>query len=489
METWPKNTSSDVQRGASRGGSLALSGMILPAIDGLPQEQLQHRISVLDAALKEAKALLEKNIAPPVDTAVPPPLQIDAAAPPLFRTDTAAPSPLEPDAAAALPVQNDTAFPAGERRSFNWREDDYMRLGDSSIFLRPVLPFKAGSTEWMRLLLRQQTDKLIPPQNNGGGLSYIPHVIYYRHEEVERLAAARPTELTAQTICLVRNPFSRLVSFYIDKVLRHPSHALITPGVKLHNATFDQFVHCAMKYAASKHHPMSRLTLEHYAPISLEYPRCAKPGTRILKVEDLDQWYADTVHEFHLEPFVRSGWRRSGGGEPCFHVPRGLNCSTALARTVASRFDASSVRQRRHTTDADRMLCNYFKQKLEAEVRAWMDRDLELFGYNAPNCTAGQALGVGKNGSPSADGSPNHTAFASLTPGISLAPGTANRTVESKSFAAKRELRREGKRCSSLDRRPRHECQAATYAGIPCVHNASYGGKCRVVSAAHGAVG
>ena len=78
----------------------------------------------------------------------------------------------------------------------------------------------------------------------------------------------------------------------------------------------------------------SRLGLEHYAPISTWYPRCAQPGTRILKVEELDDWYADIVHEFRLDKFVfQSGWQLSGGGDDYFYIPRGLTCATSLTRT------------------------------------------------------------------------------------------------------------------------------------------------------------
>ena len=83
-------------------------------------------------------------------------------------------------------------------------------------------------------------------------------MVLYSSAAVERLAAARPTELSARTICLVHNPFTRLVSFYLDKVRRFPTHGVIPPGVEPYNATFDQFIHAAMRHDAAMMHGSHR---------------------------------------------------------------------------------------------------------------------------------------------------------------------------------------------------------------------------------------
>ena len=347
-------------------------------------------------------------------------------------------------------LQEADALPSYTRR-YDYRGADYLRVpADTLTFFRPVLPFKVGSTEWMRLLLLQQTGRRIATQPNGGGLLSAPKVAYYNASGVERRGGA----VERLTFCLVRHPYSRLLSYYLDKLQLHKPKASVMPHTfgarqrSLHpdkplNKSFAELVRAIEVHSGTS----SRLALEHFAPISEAYPLCTAPGTRVLKVEEIDRWYATIVRALRLERFVASGWEgaptppappppppppprrtkcasycgnkgytfphvcsvqswaakkcggcaacrrsvaaapRARGRQPCFYVPRGRDCATALdpplaqaaAGTAAADADA-------HATHASDRVCKYLTPALITKLETYYAKDLANFGYAAPKC-------------------------------------------------------------------------------------------------------
>ena len=77
----------------------------------------------------------------------------------------------------------------------------------------------------LQLLLLQQTGRRIATQPNGGGLLSAPKVAYYNASGVER----RGDAVERLTFCLVRHPYSRLLSYYLDKLQLHKPKASVMP--------------------------------------------------------------------------------------------------------------------------------------------------------------------------------------------------------------------------------------------------------------------
>ena len=78
---------------------------------------------------------------------------------------------------------------------------------------------------------------------------------------------------------------------------------------------------------------------------------------------------------------------RARGRQPCFYVPRGRDCATALdpplaqaaAGTAAADADA-------HATHASDRVCEYLTPALITKLETYYAKDLANFGYAAPKC-------------------------------------------------------------------------------------------------------
>ena len=306
-------------------------------------------------------------------------------------------------------LQEADALPSYTRR-YDYRGADYLRVpADTLTFFRPVLPFKVGSTEWMRLLLLQQTGRRIATQPNGGGLLSAPKVAYYNASGVERRGGA----VERLTFCLVRHPYSRLLSYYLDKLqLRKPKASVMphTFGARRRYCTRASRSRASpsssarLRYTAARRHASpstlrrsakramctapgtraqggDRSLVRHDRPRAppravcgermggrADAPRCRRrrrrrheqsvraiaatrlPPARLQRAE----LGCEEVRRLRGVPEVRRGGAARTRRQSCFYVPRGRDCATALdpplaqatAGTAAADADAHSTRER-----------------------------------------------------------------------------------------------------------------------------------------------
>ena len=261
-------------------------------------------------------------------------------------------------------------------------------------YLDACLIFKAGWTEWHELLLRGTHAKPEPS-------SYQP----YAHAPlVPRFAYDAASACHVTRIILVRNPYERLLSYYLDKIVASCNHGphpkpqcsksgYWPVGLPL-NASFSQTIHHITKPDAKFG---SRLGELHYAPIATTYSWCLRNGRvedrRVLKLERVDGWYAPLVAELGLREVASSGWKTGNAGG-CFYVPRGKSCATALeipstADTSSSSSseggggNASATRTTtmRHNRGARDKLLEYYDAATAKLVTLHYKADLEAFGY------------------------------------------------------------------------------------------------------------
>lgn len=298
---------------------------------------------------------------------------------------------------------------------------------------------KTGSTAWKLLFLRALGEQghLEEPFR----LSTSPHKALVK----QRSRAERAQELLADPrvprIMLVRDPFARLLSGFLDKAstsrrwlesrlpmpCRSNGGGCYSPG-----QPFSSFVQAATQserinahfQLLSKHCLIDRgLSYDYY-----------------LKVEQIDQWYAPLVAALQLRAVTAKGWHRATkfwpGQHDCFYIhasPPKSNCestneailmaaaaaaattnsnnhhnynynasrrSGGLAGTEASTTWSTAQTKSGRNQHADAKLTAYYTTREAKAVALWAQEDLDLFGYEAwlpkdgphsPSSSGGQA--------------------------------------------------------------------------------------------------
>ena len=184
-------------------------------------------------------------------------------------------------------------------------------------------------------------------------------------------------------IRIVRNPYSRLLSGFLDKLtVTNQTHAkdlwlmkIMKPrGFRL-GGSFEHFVRALIKMPSDDRGVNGHFRLQHDA--------CQLPGGRSwdyeLKSEEMATWYAPVIRLLGLEADACQGWEHTLA-QPCFWHPRGRDC--AWESTVASWRQGSSWMRVRHNQYADSKLTRYLTNATLAEaITRWVHRDLKRFGY------------------------------------------------------------------------------------------------------------
>ena len=194
--------------------------------------------------------------------------------------------------------------------------------------MRSYFPYKAGSSEWLRLLVLHLTGDLIrdphwPSWKSVRGMQ--PYSLQH--------VASSGGQLLR--ILITRSAYEQMLSAYLDKVVTHGQLQFAPRGVQ-RNSTFAEFVELAFKERS----PRTRVGAMHYGPRE-DSKWCDgcwlgfHNNTRIFKLEEIDRWYAEVVRTLGWEAEVRDS-RWAGG---CFYTPVGSDCSTALE---SRRSDAAS---------------------------------------------------------------------------------------------------------------------------------------------------
>ena len=175
----------------------------------------------------------------------------------------------------------------------------------------------------------------------------------------------------------VRNPYSRILSAYLDKVVEYHGKMKIHHPIFNSSLTFLNFLQNLQKTPTEQWN-------DHLTPLS---SKCFLDKTNVsythyLKVEQIDQWYPDVIRRLRLEDAVM-GWNFSQHSivtHGCFYEVIKGNCS-ATAKIVSGSLKNVNASKLPTQRTADKLLGRYFGPQ-EAQLATQMyHRDLKEFQY------------------------------------------------------------------------------------------------------------
>jgi len=174
---------------------------------------------------------------------------------------------------------------------------------------------KVGSTSWKALLYKSFNESQFQSMNI---LKFDPHAAQYKNrftpKTTKEIFEAAVKNKSIPRIMLVRNPYSRLLSGFLDKVnvTNAVQRRLFFKGFKDKSGAYASFV----KYVRGVHErdiePTNRkapFLNDHYM---LQSDKCFIPGGMrydyILKVEHTAIWYPFLINLLGLQKVASSGW-------------------------------------------------------------------------------------------------------------------------------------------------------------------------------------
>jgi len=235
------------------------------------------------------------------------------------------------------------AHPNGGVRHLPFRHTSSM--GVTSVL---CLIEKAGSTTWNALL---EHDRHIMPQIGGA------------------LSTATPPVVT-----LVRNPYARFLSAFLDKAARHKR------GITF-NGTFAEFaVNLAGCDPDIRDGTCPRRDV-HFTP---QLKHCyLSDGFRydlVLRIEEMPMWYEAVMAMLGLRTAAQSF--TSGGADACFYAPPNVTCDdlfrTSKPRTYSG---ASKVHADSHATFANDVVLREYTAPAARAANVLFGSDVVTFGY------------------------------------------------------------------------------------------------------------
>jgi len=207
---------------------------------------------------------------------------------------------------------------------------------------------KVASSTWKSFFIKALEYKLFISEIRKGA---DPHFVKFK--ESQNILSQKSIKVIADAILnpniprimFTRDPYSRALSGYIDKVVDSDEHPFnFHPGLP-RTSSFIEFT----QYI-SEHRPLN----EHFLPLT---DRCMLPmGMRYdyyLKIETMPHWYEALINLLDLRDEASSGWDYSSYWRPavngvmpekCFYAPPGKTCQDMFTHPVPG--DGSTTNRR-----------------------------------------------------------------------------------------------------------------------------------------------
>eukprot|EP00316_Scyphosphaera_apsteinii_P004972 CAMPEP_0119312562 /NCGR_PEP_ID=MMETSP1333-20130426/26884_1 /TAXON_ID=418940 /ORGANISM="Scyphosphaera apsteinii, Strain RCC1455" /LENGTH=266 /DNA_ID=CAMNT_0007317203 /DNA_START=199 /DNA_END=999 /DNA_ORIENTATION=- len=241
-------------------------------------------------------------------------------------------------------------------------------IGENASRAFVCLNQKAGSTSWKLAFLRAN-----PKAVRFHSLTRSPHGA----PAMEGCDTYKNATANIPRFMVVRNPYSRLLSGYLDKCIlksesgpcpMNVSHARKNPV-----SGFAELVARVQSKAKLNAH-FSLLT--HHCGIQAGYDY-------YLRVEQIDQWYSPFVNVTGLARAVRFDWNKTThwwiGKSQCFHQVVGQDCD-GQSLNVSDSFNTGGGHSF-HATSSNSRLDEFYNVSLAWAVTEWARPDLVEFGY------------------------------------------------------------------------------------------------------------
>eukprot|EP00511_Aplanochytrium_stocchinoi_P013045 CAMPEP_0204891496 /NCGR_PEP_ID=MMETSP1349-20130617/27376_1 /ASSEMBLY_ACC=CAM_ASM_000710 /TAXON_ID=215587 /ORGANISM="Aplanochytrium stocchinoi, Strain GSBS06" /LENGTH=248 /DNA_ID=CAMNT_0052056903 /DNA_START=228 /DNA_END=974 /DNA_ORIENTATION=+ len=196
---------------------------------------------------------------------------------------------------------------------------------------------------------------------------------------------------TIKRFMFVRNPYSRLLSAYLDKVILQHKRGVYPHRFK-ESSGFPGFLHALRN--ENRRGVFTRFT---YAPLSklCEIPKGMKYDY-YLKIEQMKYWYKPFINHLDMQAAVSLGWNVTtkwfhGGNQSCFYASPGQTCASMFDAGV---FDADGGQGNKedtlkeikpksfHATGSDSQLGYFYNAFLVGNlVKSFAKDDFNTFLY------------------------------------------------------------------------------------------------------------
>ena len=271
-------------------------------------------------------------------------------------------------------------------------------------FLELCVPNKVGSARWSQLAIRQLTGRFaghypepyVNTDMRRGGVTMFP---CRHHPNVTRGNLVR--------LMVVRNPYERLLSGYLDKIVGHGSIFNATPEsffsftslLRAEDPRRPLWLPGAPPIFAMRPNATNGHAHDHFAPITSMsktgfscheelYKTFKRNGSaireayRVVRLEEMEQWYPELVKELDIRATVLDPkWPPDG----CYWKP---SWATTCAEGLDGQFDAAAhnrskaVVVEKHRTGSGSKLAEFYPtQEVIDQVTAFAQGDLDAFGY------------------------------------------------------------------------------------------------------------
>ena len=273
-------------------------------------------------------------------------------------------------------------------------------------FLELCVPNKVGSARWSQLAVRQITGRFaghypepyVNTDMRRGGVTMLP---CRHHPDVTKGNLVR--------LMVVRNPYERLLSGYLDKLVGHGSIFNATPGsffsftslLRAEDPRRPLWLPGAPSIFAMRPNATTGHAHDHFAPITSMsktgfscheelYKTFKRNGSaireayRVVRLEEMEWWYPELVKELDIRTTVLDPkWPPDG----CYWKPSwattcvdGLDGQFDAARS-AHNTSSTGVVEKHRTGSGSKLAEFYPTQEIIDQVTAFAQGDLDAFGY------------------------------------------------------------------------------------------------------------
>jgi hypothetical protein len=219
---------------------------------------------------------------------------------------------------------------------------------------------------------------------------------------------AQLRSMTVPRFLIVRNPYIRFLSAYIEKIEHCKDHAFAPPGYKI-GEPFEKFIVETIKHQNGFNRKRWADFNNHFTLMSnLCGMNASMTYDYYLPLEQMDYWYEPLIRYLGIESYTKVGWNTSSEEyegdphSPCFYHTKGKTCeemfvmgnnnsivissSTHHDNNVNTLYTYNAMNiaksHTKHITNSTSQLSKYYNDThLLNELTEWMLPDLRQFNY------------------------------------------------------------------------------------------------------------